>query len=148
MKISWIWQILLRFLFSPNSCKANSQFQPAGNLMNVLQNSKLAISPTWKQFNRKSKWWSQHNWVNFLTSLYCFFGGHFGGFSGLHLFYWHLFSATTDKRWKKYLLRYFKKIIVFNPTHIITFGILGTFNQGQGHLEIMRIASVYFILII
>lgn len=61
----------LGFFSHPNSCKANSQFQPAGNLMNILQNSKLAMSPTWKQFNRKSKWWSRHKWMNFLTGLFC-----------------------------------------------------------------------------
>lgn len=48
----------LGFFSHPNSCKANSRFQPAVNLMNILQNSKLAMSPARKWFNRKSNWWT------------------------------------------------------------------------------------------
>lgn len=75
------------------------------------------------------------------------FGGHFGGFNGFNLFYWNLFSATTDKSWKKYHFRYFqkKKISVFNLTDdLIIFGSLGAFNKRQGHLEILHIVFIYF----
>lgn len=103
--LSWkfheFYKYYLVFFSHSNSCKANYRFQPAVNLMNILQNFELAVNPSWKQFNRKSNWWSQHKWMYFLTGLFWLVCGIFWGLNGFNLFHWNMFSATTHKSWKK-----------------------------------------------
>lgn len=70
-----------------------------------------------------------------------FVGGHLWGLNGFHLFYVNLFSAITDKTWKKYHFTYFQKKII-NFDLIISEGFVK--EAEAGHLEITHQALMYF----